>query len=72
MNITIYEQRFDKRDLLTLVNGNQLQTIAFLRNNTNIGLKDAKQIVDNLAADPDYYNGQTIHVVFILHFSTVS
>ncbi len=62
MNITINEQRFDKGDLLTLINENQLQAIAFLRSNANIGLKDAKQIVDNLAADPDYYNGQTIHV----------
>ena len=56
MNIEINGKVFVKENLVALIKKSKLKTIAHLRSTTNISLKDAKDIVDNLEADPNYYD----------------
>ena len=60
MNIKINDDECPKEQLLGLIERNKIQAIIFIRNIVNIGLKDAKEIVDNLDHNPNYYDNITI------------
>ena len=62
MDIKINDKKFLKDDLITLIAKSKLQTIIHIRNIVNIGLKDAKEIVENLEENPNYYDNSVIKI----------
>lgn len=51
----------NKNEILHLLNnGKKIQAIKIIKDKTSIGLKDCKDIVDNLEMNPNYYDGQSI------------
>lgn len=57
MMIKINDKEFSKVALLKLIGENKIQAIMHLRSILKIGLKEAKEIIDNLEENPDYYSG---------------
>ncbi|BAX79330.1 hypothetical protein [Labilibaculum antarcticum] len=58
MDLIINGKRVDKSQLLYfLENQQKLVAVKFIKDRTNIGLQECKEIVDNLELNPDYYNG---------------
>ncbi|APG65325.1 hypothetical protein LPB136_08155 [Tenacibaculum todarodis] len=62
MKIQINNKQFDKSELIKLIAKNKLQVIIHIRNVANIGLKDAKEIVENLYKNPNYYDNSVIKI----------
>lgn len=62
MEIRINKKSFIKSELIHLVKENKLQAIIHIRNTVNISLKDAKEIVENLDINPNYYDNTTITI----------
>jgi hypothetical protein len=62
MDIKINNKKFPKSDLIKLIARNKLQTIIHIRSIVNIGLKDAKKIVENLEENPNYYDNTVIKI----------
>jgi len=62
MDIKINNKKFPKSDLIKLIARNKLQTIIHIRSVVNIGLKDAKKIVENLEENPNYYDNTVIKI----------
>ena len=60
MEIKINDKEFSKEELIALIKKNKLQAIIHVRNIVNIGLKDAKEIVENLDSDPNYYDNVVV------------
>lgn len=57
--ITINNISLDKTKLLRLIDNNKIiQAIKYVKDETNLGLKACKNIVDNLEENPDYYSGE--------------
>ncbi len=56
MNIKINSISFSKEELLSSIKKSKLETIKHIKSITNIGLKDAKEIVDSLDDDPNCYD----------------
>lgn len=55
--ITINNIVLDKLKLLRLIDNNKkIQAIKYIKDETNLGLKASKDIVDNLEENPDYYS----------------
>ncbi|AXT60371.1 hypothetical protein D1816_08405 [Aquimarina sp. AD10] len=63
MDIKINDKKFPKEDLIKLIAKSKLQTIVHIRSITNIGLKDAKEIIENLEKNPDYYDNSVIKII---------
>ncbi|RLJ64526.1 ribosomal L7/L12-like protein [Lacinutrix venerupis] len=56
--LTINTITLDKSKLIDLINNKkQLEAIKYIKEETGLGLKDCKDIVDNLYENPDYYGG---------------
>lgn len=62
MYITINDEKFPKDDLINLIAQNKLQAIIHIRNIVNIGLHDAKEIVEHLEENPNYYDNSMIKI----------
>ena len=62
MKIQINDKKFHTDDLIELIARNKLQAIIHIRSVTNIGLKDAKEIVENLEENPNYYNNSVLRI----------
>lgn len=60
MKIKIDNKEFLKNDLLKLIKQNKIQAIIHVRGIINMGLKEAKEIIDNLEENPDYYDDTII------------
>lgn len=60
MSIRINHHEFNKEGLLNIIKTNKLQAIIHIRSITNIGLKDAKDIVEHLNANPNYYDNAAL------------
>jgi hypothetical protein len=59
MDIIINGKRVDKSQILFyLENEQKIVAIKFIKDRTNIGLQECKEIVDNLELNPDYYDGE--------------
>ncbi len=59
MDLIINGKRVDKSQLLYFLENNQkIVAIKFIKDRTDIGLKECKEIVDNLELNPDYYDGE--------------
>ena len=57
MKITINTIEINKYELLHLINsGKKLNAIKLVKIKTNIGLKECKDIIDNLSKNPNYYD----------------
>ncbi|MDY7395166.1 ribosomal protein L7/L12 [Aureibaculum sp. 2210JD6-5] len=49
----------DKAKLLRLIDKNKkIQAVKYVKDETNLGLKSCKDIVDNLSENPNYYDGE--------------
>lgn len=62
MYIKINNKKFPKSDLIKLIATNKLQAIVHIRNIVNISLKDAKEIIENLENNTDYYDNSVIKI----------
>ncbi len=60
MNIQINDKVIPKSTIADILKQNKLAAIIFLRTNVGIGLKDAKEIIDNLEQNIDHYDGAHI------------
>jgi hypothetical protein len=60
MNIIINGKEVPKAELLLLIKKSKLRAVKRLKIFTHIGLKDAKDIIDNLVKNPNYYDGRVI------------
>ncbi|MFS4491715.1 ribosomal protein L7/L12 [Maribacter sp. 2308TA10-17] len=60
MKIIINDIEFPKEELLKLIRESKIQAIKMVLEATNIGLKDAKDIIDDLANDPNCYDSKHI------------
>lgn len=60
MHIKINESSFSKEELLTIIKTSKLEAIKYIKENTGIGLKDAKDIVDSLDENPNCFDNKTI------------
>lgn len=59
MNIIINGTLLDKSQIQTLIaNNNKIQVIKYAKDKTNLGLKDCKNIVDNLYDNLNFYDGK--------------
>lgn len=58
MKIKINNQEFYKSELLKLVNKSKLEAIHYIRSTSNISLKEAKEIIENLEKNPDYFDNK--------------
>lgn len=56
MNIIINDKAVPKTELLQLIKKSKIRAIRRLRKYAQIGLKDAKDVVDNLAKNPNHYD----------------
>lgn len=60
MNISINNTVLDLQVANALIaKGQTLNAIKYIREEAQIGLKEAKDIADNLVNDPGFYSGQT-------------
>ncbi|PKG51796.1 ribosomal protein L7/L12 [Olleya sp. 1-3] len=64
MNIVINNITLDKEIILELISESQLAAIKYVRAKTDLGLKESKDIVDNLKANPEYYDGKPHTIAF--------
>lgn len=63
MDIIINNIRIEKNYLLELLANNQkLLAIKHLKERSNLGLKECKNVIDNLESNPEYYDG-AIHTI---------
>ncbi|MDX8553080.1 hypothetical protein MK851_05495 [Tenacibaculum sp. 1B UA] len=62
MHITINNTQFNKEDLIELISKSKLKAIKHITSKTNIGLKDAHSIVENLNDNPNYYDHQVLDI----------
>ncbi|MDB4293519.1 hypothetical protein N9954_08940 [Maribacter sp.] len=60
MNIIINDQAVSKSELLQLIKKSKIRAVRSIRKTAHIGLKDAKDIVDKLAKNPNYYDDEVI------------
>lgn len=60
---TIDDVFLSKKELLNLIEESKLKAIKYLKSTVGIGLKEAKEIVDSLAVNPDYYKGGIIKTI---------
>ena len=60
MSIIINDQALPKAALLRLMKKSKIGAIRHLKKVAHIGLKDAKDIITNLAKNPDYYDNLVI------------
>lgn len=68
--IRINDVEINKQEILHFVNsGKLIQAIKNIIDKTGIGLKDCKEIVDNLVLNPNYYDGQTIQKTTVASFN---
>ncbi|WP_299765631.1 ribosomal protein L7/L12 [uncultured Dokdonia sp.] len=59
MSISINNIRINKTEILSLINSQKkLSAIKRVREQLHVGLKEAKDIVDHLDEDPNYYDGK--------------
>ncbi|WP_452224143.1 ribosomal protein L7/L12 [Lacinutrix chionoecetis] len=57
-HITINGIQLDKHKLLHLIHNNdKIQAIKYIKEETNLGLKKSKDIVDSLSDDPSFFDG---------------
>lgn len=56
MYIIINDKQFPKKELIRLIKESRLQAIIHIRTTVQIGLKDAKEIIENLDKDSNYYD----------------
>lgn len=57
----INDNELNKKTILTFIKENKIiSAIKYVRDFANIGLKDAKDIVDNLAKDENFYDNKKI------------
>lgn len=56
MNIIINDKAVPKTELLQLIKKSKIRAIKRLKKYAQIGLKDAKDVVDNLAMNPNHYD----------------
>lgn len=58
--ITVNDTKLNLDDVCSIITqNNKLAAIKYIKNHTNIGLKECKDIVDNLESDPYFYDGET-------------
>lgn len=58
--IVINNIEVDKKQLLQLINKNRkIQAIKLIKDQTGLGLKECKDIVDNLSDDSTFYDSKT-------------
>ncbi|MFT5669174.1 MAG: hypothetical protein ACI9DK_003386 [Vicingaceae bacterium] len=70
MDIIINGKRVDKSQILYyLENGQKIVAIKVIKDLTNIGLKECKEIIDNLELNSDYYDGEEQVIETNLNFS---
>jgi len=63
MYISINNHKIDKSNILTLIQSQKkLTAIKYVREQLHIGLRESKDIVENLEKDPTYYDGKN-HVI---------
>ena len=59
MSLIINNVVLNKEEILALIHNNsKIQAIKYVRDSTKLGLKESKDIVDNLADDPNFYDGK--------------
>ncbi|GGG32723.1 hypothetical protein GCM10011344_37090 [Dokdonia pacifica] len=59
MKISINNTLIDKTEILSLINNQKkISAIKLMKEQLQIGLKEAKDIVDHLDEDPHYYDGK--------------
>lgn len=59
MKISINNTLIDKAEILSLINNQKkISAIKRVREQLGVGLKEAKDIVDRLDEDPNYYDGK--------------
>lgn len=59
MIININNIEVNKRELLHLINnGTKLNAIKLVRDKTKMGLKECKDVIDNLSDDSNIYDGK--------------
>ena len=69
--IRINDCELSKTQLLHLINSKQkLKAIKLIKDKTNIGLKDCKDIVDQLESNPNYYDRQSISKTIVNYSKT--
>lgn len=57
MNITINNIEINKYELLHLINsGKKLSAIKVVKTKTRMGLKECKDVIDNLSDNPNFYD----------------
>ncbi|WP_346883590.1 hypothetical protein [uncultured Algibacter sp.] len=62
MDITINNVKINKSKVINLMNDSKLRAIKFVREEAKIGLKEAKDIIDNLSEKSDFYDLQPFDV----------
>lgn len=60
MEITINNKKFTKDELLRLIEKSKIGAIKHINDSSNIGLRSAKKIVDNLTRNPNYYDNAVL------------
>lgn len=65
MKIVINNIPLDKEIILELMDAGQLAAIKYVRAQTNLDLKESKTIVENLMANPEYYDGKS-HTIAVV------
>ncbi|WP_394746766.1 hypothetical protein [Spongiimicrobium salis] len=59
MTLIINKVPLNKEEILSLLNNNgKLQAIKYIKDNTNLSLRECKDIADKLEDDPDFYDGR--------------
>ena len=61
MSILINDQSLSKEELLKLIKKSKIGAVRHIKKLTHIGLNDARGIINNIAKNPDYYDGQVIN-----------
>lgn len=70
--IIINNVEIEKHDLLHLINnGKKLEAIKVIKSKSKIGLKDCKDIVDNLAMNPNFYDNQSVEQTAIRNLESI-
>lgn len=60
MTITVNNRELDLKTVLSIIkNSNKLEAIKYVRAQVQVGLKESKNIVDNLDVNPNFYQGET-------------
>ena len=63
MTLIINNQELDKNKILSLLKQNRkLLAIKYVKEQTHIGLKNCKDIIDHLERNPTYFDGKNVQI----------